>query len=416
MSFRDDNGKREFPPPTSTQNHTIYKIRLYFFPVFSYFIFMEASGLKYLGGFFWVIAGQGLFFTLAQLSAKNKNAPRIFLSLTVLCFSICLVESGLWWTEQMDHFVHFMEISAPLPFLFGPLVYFYFKSSLQKYVFKKTDLLHLLPFFLFFIYCGQVYFNSTARKEAMMAGDIPFSDFFLFHISSLYTVSLKALSLVIYAIVTWRQLYPKSKVLKEVRNWFLLSFGVYGFYCLNFITFHTLAKTDLIGGCSDYGIASAMSVFICLFSWFGFVRPKIFDGYSVNEALQPAFQKYKSSVLSDTLEEELGIKLEELMRDKKLYKDEQVRLETLAKLLGVSRNSVSQVINRTGMNFFEYMNSWRIEEAKKLLAETTKAQFNIIEVAYEVGFNNKVSFNKSFKKSTGLTPTEFRRLVLEKKD
>ena len=383
------------------------------------FIFtkMETGNLKYLGAFFMVIAAQGFFFTLAQLSAKNKKAPRIFLSLIVLCFSICLAESGLWWTEQMDHFVHLVDISSSLPFLFGPLVYFYFKSSLHSYVFKKTDLLHLLPFFLHFLYCAQFYFNSTSQKEGMMAGEIPFTDFFQIYIPSLYTHIFKALSLVIYAGLTWRKLYHKTKVLSEVRNWFLLTFGVFVFYLLNFLVFHALKFAGIIDGCSDYGIASAMTVFVSLFSWFGFVRPKVFDGYSVNEALQPQiFQKYKSSVLSEDLEKELGLKLEDLMRTKKLFKDEQLRLDALAKLMGVSRNSVSQVINRTGMNFFEYLNSWRIEEAKKLLSETNKQQLNIIEVAYEVGFNNKVSFNKSFKKSTGLTPTEFRRLASEKKE
>ncbi|MBL7931338.1 MAG: helix-turn-helix transcriptional regulator [Bacteroidia bacterium] len=377
---------------------------------------MEPSSLKYLGAFFIAVATQGFFFTLAQLSSKNRNAPRIFLALIVLCFSICLLESGLWWTERMDRFVHLVDISASLPFLFGPLVYFYFKSSLQPYIFKKEDLLHALPFILHFSYCASFYFSSTADKEAMMRGEIPFTDFFPVYIPSLYTHILKALSLLSYALFTWHKLYHKTKVLSEVRNWFRLTFGVFAFYVLNFIAFHTLKFAGIVDGCSDYGIASAMSVFVLLFSWFGFVRPKVFDGYSVNEALQPViFQKYKSSALTEDLVQELGIRLEELMRSQKLFKDERLRLDSLAKLLDVSRNSVSQVINRTGMNFFEYVNSWRIEEAKKLLSETSKEELNIIEVAYEVGFNNKVSFNKSFKKSTGLTPTEFRRLALEKK-
>jgi len=345
---------------------------------------MESTSLKYLGAFFLVVAAQGLFFTTAQLSAKKGNASRIFLSLIVFYFSVSLAESGLWWTGRMDSFVHLMEMSAALPFLFGPLVY--------------------------------LYFRSTAEKEAMMAGEITFRSLFFIYFSSNYTLALKGVSLFAYGILTWKTLYPKAKVLVGVRSWFRLAFGVYVFYTVNFVTFHILEKTNLVGACSDYGIASAMSVFIYLFSWFGFVRPKVFDGYTVNEALRPAvFQKYKSSVLSESLEQELGIKLEGLMRSERLYRDEQVRLDTLAEKLGVSRNSVSQVINKTGMNFFEYINSWRIEEAKKLLSETSKQELNIIEIAYEVGFNNKVSFNKFFKKSTGLTPSEFRKLSLEKR-
>jgi AraC-like DNA-binding protein len=61
------------------------------------------------------------------------------------------------------------------------------------------------------------------------------------------------------------------------------------------------------------------------------------------------------------------------------------------------------------MSFFEYINSLRIEEAKSLLADPNKHKLNVIEIAYQVGFNNKVTFNTTFKKSTGITPTEYRR-------
>jgi AraC-like DNA-binding protein len=55
------------------------------------------------------------------------------------------------------------------------------------------------------------------------------------------------------------------------------------------------------------------------------------------------------------------------------------------------------------------VNQLRVEEAKALLAETTRSDLHVIEVAYAVGFNNKMSFNAAFKKATGMTPTEYRR-------
>jgi len=75
----------------------------------------------------------------------------------------------------------------------------------------------------------------------------------------------------------------------------------------------------------------------------------------------------------------------------------------------ISKHQLSQVINeQTGMNFFEYVNQHRIGEARQLLSATSKKELNIIDIAYEVGFNNKVSFNTAFKKITGKTPTSFR--------
>jgi AraC-like DNA-binding protein len=59
------------------------------------------------------------------------------------------------------------------------------------------------------------------------------------------------------------------------------------------------------------------------------------------------------------------------------------------------------------MNFFELINKFRIEEAINLLLEDENGNLNIIDIAYEVGYNNKVTFNKAFKKNTSLTPTEF---------
>jgi AraC-like DNA-binding protein len=377
---------------------------------------MENSALKYLGIFFLIAAAQGLFFAFSQLSIKNKlNPPRVFLALIICFFSIGLIESGLWWSGKIDDFVNFVLVSQPLPFLYGPLVYLYFRSSFSSNKFVKKDLLHFIPFFLYFIYCSQFYFSSTAAKNGMMRDEVRFTEFFGIYISSIYCNTLIAISHISYSIIIWKQFYSKISTLKEIKLWFLLIYGVFVFYAVNFAVFHLLSYYRIISGCADYGISSAMSIFVYLFSWFGFVRPKVFDGYSMQEVLRPSLpEKYRSSTLTESLEGELRQRLQELMQREKLYKDENIRLESLAERLGVSRNNISQVINRSGMNFFEYINHWRIEEAKKLLAETSKRERNIIEVAYEVGFNNKVSFNKFFKKSTGLTPTEFRRTALEK--
>ncbi|WP_317899831.1 helix-turn-helix domain-containing protein [Aurantibacillus circumpalustris] len=377
---------------------------------------MSDSFIKYLGLLFLVAAAQGIFFVFTQLTQLKKlNTPKFFLSLIVLFFSVSLIESGLWWAEKMDQFVHFILISDPLTFLFGPLVYFYFRSNFSPKAFVKKDLIHFLPFFLDLLYCSQFYFNSTETKVAMMNNEILFGDFFRVDVNGLYVLFAKGISLSVYCYFIGKNFYAKTVVLKEIKIWFYLSFGVFVFYTFNFITFHLLVRYHLIGGCADYGIASASGIFIYLFSWFGFVRPKVFDGYSLNESLIPiSIEKYKSSVLTESLENELILRLKELMISEKLYKNDEINLEFLSKQLGVSRNSISQVINKTGMNFFEYVNYWRIEEAKKILSETNKKELNIIEVAYQVGFNNKVSFNKFFKKSTGLTPTEFRRVAANK--
>ena len=97
------------------------------------------------------------------------------------------------------------------------------------------------------------------------------------------------------------------------------------------------------------------------------------------------------------------------MQTNKLYIQSDISLDKLATSTGISKHYLSQAINENlKMNFFEYINTLRINEAKELLLKP-KEELNVIEVAYQVGYNNKVSFNKAFKTITGVTPTEFRQ-------
>ena len=62
-----------------------------------------------------------------------------------------------------------------------------------------------------------------------------------------------------------------------------------------------------------------------------------------------------------------------------------------------------------GKNFFEFVNEYRIEEAKRMLISNEYKESTILEILYEAGFNSKSVFNSLFKTDTNLTPKEFRR-------
>jgi AraC-like DNA-binding protein len=80
----------------------------------------------------------------------------------------------------------------------------------------------------------------------------------------------------------------------------------------------------------------------------------------------------------------------------------------LSQQLGTTRHNTSQVINEHfDMNFFELVNTYRIKEAQEMLQDDKNSNLTIIQIAYEVGFNNKVTFNKSFKKQLSLTPSQY---------
>ena len=97
------------------------------------------------------------------------------------------------------------------------------------------------------------------------------------------------------------------------------------------------------------------------------------------------------------------------MQNKKLYQESELSLQTLAQKLGFPSYQVSQAINE-GMkqNFYDLINTYRVEEAKRLLLDPNNKNYTILSIAFDAGFNSKTTFNTVFKKFTGLTPTDFR--------
>lgn len=86
--------------------------------------------------------------------------------------------------------------------------------------------------------------------------------------------------------------------------------------------------------------------------------------------------------------------------------EEDLSLKRLSEATEVSENHISETLSQhLQTNFFRYVNGYRIELAKRLLATTSK---NVSTIAYDVGFNSKSTFNSAFKRSSGMTPTAFR--------
>ena len=118
-------------------------------------------------------------------------------------------------------------------------------------------------------------------------------------------------------------------------------------------------------------------------------------------------QKYKSSSLSLDDQIEIIRKLKTLMEQRKPYLQTDFSLPELASQLKLTVHQLSQAINNgLGKSFFEMTAEYRIEEAKILLKE--KSHIKVEEIAEQVGYNSKSSFNTAFKKLTGTTPSEWR--------
>jgi AraC-like DNA-binding protein len=101
-----------------------------------------------------------------------------------------------------------------------------------------------------------------------------------------------------------------------------------------------------------------------------------------------------------------------LMGDERIYRHDNITIGTLATKLGIPEYRLRRLINqRLGYrNFNVFLNNHRIEEAKAALSDPTQAEVPVITIAMDAGFQSLGPFNRAFKATTGVTPTEYRRL------
>jgi len=128
-----------------------------------------------------------------------------------------------------------------------------------------------------------------------------------------------------------------------------------------------------------------------------------------NELAAPASPeaKYERSGLQAADMARIATKLAYQMTNNKLWQNPDLSLKDLSAATGVPQNSISQTLNaHIGVNFFDYVNHWRIKAACMALL-TTDA--NVLTIAEDTGFNAKSTFNSAFKKLTGQTPRQFRQ-------
>jgi AraC-like DNA-binding protein len=127
-------------------------------------------------------------------------------------------------------------------------------------------------------------------------------------------------------------------------------------------------------------------------------------GTAANDDDKPG--KYERSLLPDERLDRIAARIEAVFRDKRLHLEPNVSLATLAQATGVAPNALSQTFSRRlGATFFDYVNRWRVEEAKRLLETSEEA---VARVAYESGFNSRSAFYNAFREATGMTPAAYR--------
>jgi AraC-like DNA-binding protein len=360
---------------------------------------------------------------LLNFQSKQNRIGRFCISLLLVLFSLTLVDYVLYWTRYQIYFPHFAGISTFFFLLFGPILFLYVES-VQERIFNIKNLLHFIPFGIAVVLFIPYLLRSQAEKKHTILNGANESFYpVFFQVVTWFSIA----HILYYSIV----IFNKRKIFIEfelIKKWVVsLALGLGGIG-LSFLTYKILVVFGILTLEWDYMIAFSMVIFISFITGAAFLKPYVFEDHlpqvlnvkteqksSAHEnPLATAnnvdhFTKYKNSPLDKKTGKELAQKLNLLMVENSLWRKNNLRLNDLAAMMQLPKEYISQIINEQfSMNFFEFINRYRIEDAIHLI-KNSPDEVTLIEIAYQVGFNNKVSFGKAFRTHSDMSPLEFRR-------
>ena len=168
---------------------------------------------------------------------------------------------------------------------------------------------------------------------------------------------------------------------------------------------------------TDFSFYIMLTFFIFILGYFGYRQGEIFRFEPLNIARE-AHESHAKEELHDhkaeipVINEADAQKLSALMKEEQPFLESSLTINDLSRMMDMPPHQLSRVINRHfGMNFFEYVNQYRIEYFKQLAADPKYQHYSLLGLGLECGFNSKSSFNRVFKEHTGLTPGAVRKQI-----
>lgn len=270
------------------------------------------------------------------------------------------------------------------------------------------DLLHTIPMLLFAVLIIFCYnrFSGSLTKELLLHRTI-------LTVSETNIVFILTQILIMCYIIF--SLIKLNNHKKEIHTFYSsddkinlkwLRFIIYGFsglWLLDTINYSVVlcmgSPTILIN--FIYPVIFMMAVYAAFQSW---KFPNVF----IQNDRKPKYEKYP---VTEKQKDEYQERLLKIMDEEKLYLIPDLTLKILSDRISIPVVYLSQILNVSiGQNFYDFINSYRIKEAQDYLKNSAVNKMTILEILYRVGFNSKTSFNTAFKKYTGMTPTEYKKI------
>lgn len=373
--------------------------------------------------FLFLAAAQGFFLTLFIFQKYSKIYAARFVGVLIFLYSITV--TGML-VNDLNYAVQIQELYAgflALPFVIGPLQYFFALTlSNPDRRFRKKDILHFAPAILLFAFLPTyVFFSGITFVESKetLQGVIPAHFIILNWIILVHATTYSLLTLAKLRFHARRIKNLFSSVEKVQLRW-LLDISYFALVVVGVFCIENILMSFSINLTNYYTASSIMvAIYVYTLGYLGLLKMDVFLDPNINQSITqlPANEdiidgqtKYQKSGLSEKKANEYLDQLLELMQERKPYHDNSLTLNQLAKSLNMTPHNLSEVLNaKVGQNFFDFINSYRVEEVKKALADKNKRNLTLLAIAFDAGFNSKTAFNTIFKKLTGATPSEFRQ-------
>ncbi len=360
-------------------------------------------------------ASQYLLLAVLLFATRRKSDQSSYLLAGMLMITaLQSVDTVLIWSTPLRQAIlewnpNFLFLGSFSYWLQGPLLYGYVASVLyREFRLRWRDLLHVLPAAIIgVILISQYYLLPASEKVALM-------DDMRFMWSPLMKTFITGwhLSVIIYGsaclVLLWRyrrQLQQHyANVEDRERRW--LTWIILGFVLIAAwkLLVHLLGERLGDDISNLMGIASHYFVFL-------FVNSLVFVSIRYTH-LFTGLSNARSHSDSEPYKPEQVRRVEEFMTNEKPYLTQDISLEILARRLSLPERTLSRILNQHfGKNFFEFINSYRVEEAKKLLASPACQNWTMLDILAESGFTSKSTFNAIFKKQVGQTPSQYRQSV-----
>ncbi len=370
--------------------------------------------------------GQAILLLVLFVSDKRKYfSPNLFLIALLVWIVWVQLEFLVIRRSFVIHTSVFFGSRHGVWLLLGPLVYHYVISIFNpSFKFQLRQLLHYLPFLLFVLILpltGTINISDRVIGYGMLSVlKFPMLANSWLDTAYGYIFILQFIHAAIYLMISLRAINTAQKEtmagssdnrIEMLRYQKAMVLSMVALMACAIVFIGVLLNSIWYVRELDYIYLLPLTLCIYSFAYYAMRLPSVFE-----RTAPPVFKSVASATDRQTQKQQFE-KVKELVASKKLYQNPELRLTDLSAESGITYHQLSEMINREAeVSFFEFINQFRINEVLEKLKNKSleNEKINVLEIAYSAGFNNKVSFNRYFKKQTGKTPTDFIKSELKK--